>query len=139
MVMRERTALGAVLVLGLVGGWFASVIWQEGLATDAGMRIFIAGIAIVVLMVPVAIVMVLGGRGRKVDERDHRIALMSQTFRGYLYLILSFGLFGLAMASGDNALMNAIFLAVLGIEIISGLVMMALYRFSACGGIDVVS
>jgi len=133
MTERERITGAVVLVLAAVGGWFA---WQlsssGGLTQPAGGSIFLAVFAITVLTAIGAALAALVGRGRtRVDERDHRIALRAQFVRGFLYLALAFALLGLAMMSGNALLANVIFLAILGIEIVSGLVMLALYRMSA--------
>lgn len=133
MVMRERVAAAVVLVLMGVGGWFAFRVLGDGLSAGSGREMLVAAAAIVVLTAVAAGVAALTGRGagRQVDERDNRIALRSQVVRGFFYLVLAFGLLGLAVGDGDIARANAIFLAILGIEIVSGLVMLALYRVSA--------
>lgn len=133
MTMRERLTAAVLPVLIGAAAWFA---WRlraaGGLDASAGTDIAIAAVAIGLLTALLGgVVAATAGKRRRVDERDHRIALRAQVFRGSLYLSLSFGLLGLALASENYALMNGLFLAILGIEIVSGAAMLVLYRLPA--------
>ena len=132
MVMRERMTLAVVLVLIAVGGWFTAVVMERGLGAPLGPEFLTAVIACAVLTAVAGGIAGAVGRdkGRQVDERDTRLTLKAQVLRGYLYLILGFGVLGIALAEGQHALANGMFLAIVGIEVLSGLVMLALYRFS---------
>ena len=131
MTMRERMTGGVVLVLAVVGAWY---LWEVrargGLAGTPGTSLFVAALAITVLTTLVAALVTLTG-SRTVDERDRQVTLRAQVVRGYLYLGLGFGVLGIAYARGDGALAAGMFLAILGIEIASGLVMLGLYRRAA--------
>jgi hypothetical protein len=67
-------------------------------------------------------------RGAVADERDGKVAFLAQTLRGYLYLGVLFLGFGYAIFAGHNLLANGLFVAILAIEIISGLALLVLYR-----------
>lgn len=131
MVQRERVTVAVLAVLVAVGGWFASVVRQDGLGANHSAAIIGAVVAIAVLSAALAALAAATGGSRRVDERDHRVAMMSQTIRGFFYLGLSFGVLGLLWSAGQYALVNGIFLAILAIEIVSGIIMLALYRVSA--------
>lgn len=132
MVVRERVTIAVVLVLIAVGAWFGQGIWQNGLESSGGREMVIAAVAITVLTSVFAGVAALAGGGsQRVDERDRDVTFKSQVFRGFLYLSVCFGVLGIAAGQGDFRTANALFLAILGIEIVSGLVMLVLYRFSA--------
>ena len=132
MVIRERVTIAVLLVLIGVGGWFAQGIWQGGLESSGGQELLIASVAIAVLTsIFAGAAALMGGGSQRVDERDRDVMFKSQVFRGFLYLSVCFGLLGLAVGAGDYRTANALFLAVLAIEIVSGLVMLALYRISA--------
>ncbi|GGY46935.1 hypothetical protein [Parvularcula lutaonensis] len=132
MVVREKVTLAVLAVLVATGAWFAQEVRARGLAAETGWQMLAVTLAIIVASAVLAGgIVALGPKARQVDERDNRIALMSQSFRGFLYLGLSFGVLGLAVGNGNYALANGIFLAILGIEIVSGLVMLVLYRTSA--------
>lgn len=132
MVMRERVTLAVVVVLIAVGAWYAQTVFERGLAESAGGAMLKAVFAIAVLTsIFAGIAAAIGGRkGSEIDERDTRITLRSQVVRGFFYLCLGFGLLGLAVSDGNFALANGIFLAILAIEVTSGLVMLALYRMA---------
>jgi len=132
MVMRERVTIVVVLVLLAVGGWFASSVRRTGLEAETGSLLLHAAIAISVLTAIFAgIAAATTGNKGRVDERDHRIAARSQMIRGAFYLCLSFGVLGILIGNGHWSLVNAMFLSILAIEIISGVIMLTLYRFSA--------
>ncbi|MEM9839925.1 MAG: hypothetical protein AAF830_12340 [Pseudomonadota bacterium] len=133
MVQRERVTLAVVAVLIAVGAWFAQKVLGQGLAESTGGAMLTAVIAITVLTsIFAGIAAAVGaGKGKEIDERDTRLTLRSQVVRGFFYLCLAFGVLGLSVAAGDFAMANGIFLAILAIEIVSGVIMLALYRFSA--------
>ena len=132
MVARERVTMAVVVVLAAVGGWFATVVAGEGLSADTGGTLLTAVIAITVLTSILAgIAAATSSHAGRVDERDHRIAARSQMVRGFFYLALCFGVLGLLLGEGQWAFVNGIFLAILAIETISGLIMLALYRLNA--------
>lgn len=131
MTMRERVTWAVVAVLALVGGWF--VLGLRSADSLAGMRLGSMIGAVVMLAILTSIgagVAALIGN-RSVDERDHAIALKSQGVRGYFYLVLAYGVLFYAIAQGDGLLANGLFAAILGIELIAGLVMVFQYRRSA--------
>lgn len=132
MVVRERVT--AVVVIALIGValWFGSTVRTEGLGAETGWQMLAATLAVIVVSGALAgAVVAAGPKARQVDERDNRIALRSQSLRGFLYLALGFGVLGLAIGNGDYRLANGMFLAILGIEIVSGLAMLVFYRASA--------
>jgi len=132
MVIRERVTIAVILVLTGVGAWFAQGIWQGGLESSGGQKLLVASVAIAVLTsIFAGAAALMGGGSQRVDERDRDVMFKSQVFRGFLYLSVCLGMLGLAAGAGDYRTANALFLAVLAIEIVSGLVMLALYRISA--------
>ncbi|MEE4211675.1 MAG: hypothetical protein V2I43_20705, partial [Parvularcula sp.] len=78
-----------------------------------------------------AAIRLLSGPGLKADERDRRVASTSQAVRGTLYLSVVLMLCAWAAMSGQHTLANLLFVLVLGFEIVSGLVMLLLYRCTA--------
>ncbi len=134
MTSRERVTAVVTMILMAVGAWFGLQLMEAGsMAAPANGAILTAVIAITMLTIVFAgIAAAIGGnKGAQIDERDRRLTLNSQVFRGFLYLALSFAVLGLAVGDGNYALVNGMFLAILGIETVSGLVMLALYRMSA--------
>ena len=129
MTDREKTTIGVVLVLLAVGGWFVwHLVEAGGIGASQGGAMLVAVVAITVLTAIAAGAVALISGEQKPDERDHQIALKSQMVRGYLYLALAFGLFGVTLGRVDPAVSNAMFLAILFVEIVSGLLMLILYR-----------
>lgn len=132
MVVREKVTMGVLAVLLGALGWFALTISRQGLGTDAVWQMGVITIGVVVFSAIVAAVLIAGSaRHRQVDERDGKVAMRSQGIRGFLYLGLSFLVLGVSVGEGNYAIANAMFLAILGIEIVSGLIMLVLYRASA--------
>ena len=132
MVMRERVTLAVLAVLGTAAVFYGRLILEQGLGAETGRQMAVTAIAIIVGTIVLATwAAATGAKTNRVDERDNRVALKSQVFRGFLYLSLSFGMLGIAVGEGNYSLANALFLAILAIEIVSGVVMLALYRFSA--------
>jgi hypothetical protein len=130
MVVREKVTLAVLIALVLSGLWFGRMVWSRGLEADlAGEMLMVLLAFIAVTAICAGLLALIGGRGRQVDERDGKVALRAQGLRGFLYLALSFGVLGLAVGTGQHALANGVLLAVLLIEAVSGLVMLALYRF----------
>ncbi|NNU15809.1 hypothetical protein HK107_05680 [Parvularcula sp. ZS-1/3] len=133
MVMREKVTAGVLAVLVVLAVWFGFEIMARGIEASTGWQMLVAVLVFVMLSGGIAAVIALSGRSKtqQVDERDNRIALQAQSLRGFLYLALSFLVLGLAIGNGDFGLANRLFLAILGIEIVSGLGMLILYRISA--------
>ncbi|MCQ8183864.1 hypothetical protein [Parvularcula maris] len=132
MVAREKVALAVLVALLVSGVWFARLVASRGLGADlAPQMLTMLLVFIVVTAVCAALIALLGPKARQVDERDGRVALTAQSLRGFLYLALSFAVLGIAIGRGEHALANAMLLAVLSIEVVSGLVMLALYRRNA--------
>lgn len=133
MVMRERVTVAVVFVLIGFAIWFGSVVASRGLGAETGGELIIAVVGITLLTsIGAALAAGLGGaRAARVDERDRRVALQSQTIRGFFYLLITFGLAALAFRDGNFVLVNTLFLAILCVEIISGVIMLVLYRNTA--------
>jgi hypothetical protein len=132
MVVREKVTLAVLIALMISAGWFGRIVWSRGLEADLGGDMLVVLLAfIAVTAVCAALLALIGRKSRQVDERDGRVALRAQGLRGFLYLALSFGVLGLAIGQGQHALANGMLLAILLIEVVSGLVMFALYRLNA--------
>ena len=132
MVVRERVTVAVVLVLMIIGGWYVTMVLSRGLGTNTLGEMALAAVGIMVLTSIFAGVAALSGgrKGQQIDERDHRVTFRSQMIRGFFYLALSFGLLGKAIADGNYTMANTIFLVIIGIEIISGMIMLMLYRLN---------
>jgi Kef-type K+ transport system membrane component KefB len=132
MVVREKVTLAVLMALVVCGVWFGRIVWSRGLETDLGGEMLMVLLAfIAVTAISAALLALIGRKGRQVDERDGRVALRAQSLRGFLYLALAFGVLGLAIGQGQHAFANGMLLAILLIEVVSGLVMFALYRRNA--------
>ena len=131
MTMQERVTAAVVVVLMLVGGWFGWTLWSAGGLWTARVDLMIAAVFfIAVLSAVLAAAAALMGEQR-VDERDRKITFQAQGLRGYLYLVLAYAALVGAIVQGAGLLANALFAAILAIELLSGLVMLALYRRAA--------
>ena len=133
MTMRERMTGAVLLALCGVAGWFCWQLFEgDGLTRTPPGDIFLAVGGIVVLTSLFAgLAAATAGEGRRVDERDHQVAGWAQAIRGYFYLIITFGVLAYALLADERLMANLLFLAILGSEIVSGLVMLALYRRAA--------
>ena len=126
MTKQERMTGGVMVALALTGLWFAMQIQDDGLAAPhLGAMIGAVVLLAIVSSVLAGLAAALGGR---TDERDRRVAVNAQAVRGYFYLIATFGVLAYAVWEGLHGLANGLFLTVIGIELIAGAVMLALYR-----------
>ena len=133
MTMRERMTGAVVLALFGVGAWFTWQLISAGgpVASPSGTILLAVGGIIVLTSLFAGLAAATAGPGQRVDERDEGIAVWSQAVRGYFYLVIAFAVLGFAMLTGQRTLANLTFIAILASEIVSGLVMLALYRRAA--------
>ena len=126
MTKQERVTGAVMVALALTGVWFAMQVQDGGLtAPHVGAMIGAVVLLAVASSVLAGVAAALGGR---TDERDRRVAVNAQAVRGYFYLIATFGVLAYALWAGLNELASGLFLAVIGIELAAGAVMLALYR-----------
>ena len=128
MTKQERVTGAVVVVLALVGAWFAWTLWSGGSLDEPRLGAMIGAVVLLALLSSIAAgAAALAGSGR-VDERDRKVAVRSQAVRGYFYLVVTYGALAYAVMQGSGVLANGLFLAILAVELVSGLVMLALYR-----------
>ena len=126
MTKQERVTGAVMIALAFTGVWFAMQVQEGGLAAPALGAILGAVILLAIgSSVLAGLAAALGGR---TDERDRRVAVNAQAVRGYFYLVAVFGVLAYALWSGLNELANALFLTMIGIELVAGAVMLMLYR-----------
>lgn len=130
MSRQERMTAAVTLVLIVVGAWFVAELRSAPSLAQPLIGAMIGAVVLTALLAGVAAgaVALLGGR---TDERDRRIAVGAQAVRGYFYLILVYAGLGYAIFAGLGPLANGLFAAILTTEILSGLLMLVLYRRAA--------
>lgn len=130
MTLREQITVFVVLVLiGALAVFLGFVDRAGGFSAGLSPEIGWTVITITVLSAfGAGAIRLRQRRGALADERDGRVGFLAQVMRGYLYLGALFLCLGYAIAVGDNILANALFVTILGIEIVSGLAMLVLYR-----------
>ena len=131
MTKQERVTAVVTVILALVGGWFAMKLQAAASLERPLIQAMIGAVLLIAILAAVGSGLAVLFGGDRVDERDRLVAVRAQAIRGYLYLVLAYGVLAYAVFKGLGPLANGLFATVLTIEFVSGLVMLFLYRRAA--------
>ena len=131
MTSQERITGAVMVVLALVGIWFAMELRGAADLGTPQLGSMVGAIVMIAVGSAIAAGIAAAIGGQKTDERDRIVALRAQAVRGYFYLVLTFGVVAWAAFTGQGRLANGLFLTIIAGELVAGAVMLALYRRAA--------